>query len=225
MDVAPTVAEQLRVLSSSPDAWADAAAWAWGRQHPGPAGDAEGAAGPADGELTARWGRLSREVVAVVPSCVAVSIAVSRLGIDVVITAPTAAPEPMPRVLQVYSSLALSLPAAGSGCLLVLQASAPGAFVLLAEQLAVLLGSGHQPPELDAHLAPVATSTGSALAEALADLSLLDRALGLLIDHGWPPEAGERELHRRASASGLTVTGVAERMLTPSSPAVPDGLD
>jgi hypothetical protein len=164
-------------------------------------------------------------VVAVVPSCVAVSIALSRLGIDVVITVPISGADLMPRATELLSSLALSLPAAGLGCVLVLQASAPGAFVLLAEDLAALLGSGHLPPELDAHLAPLAVSTGSALAESLADLSLLDRALGVLIDRGWSPEAGERELRRRASAAGLTVAGVAERLLASPSPAVPNGVD
>jgi hypothetical protein len=221
VDVPPPLAEQLQVLRSSPDA----AALARGRQHRGPARDAEGTAGLADGGVTARLGRLGREVVAVVPSCVAVSIALSRLGIDVVITVPLSGDNRMRRATEVLSSLALSLPAAGSGCVLVLQASAPEAFVLLGEDLAVLLGSGHQPPEFDAHLAQVAASTGSDLAEALAELSLLDRALGVLIDDGWPPEAGEGELHRRASAAGLTVTKVAERMLAPSSPAAPDGLD
>jgi hypothetical protein len=185
----------------------------------------EGAASPADGELTARWGRLSREVVAVIPSCVAVSITLSRLGIDVVITVPTSGADPMPRTAQVLASLALPLPAAGVGCVLVLQASAPEAFVLLAEDLATLLAGGPQPPELDAHLAPLAASTGSALAESLAELSLLDRALGVLVDQGWTPEAGERELHRRASAAGVTVTAVAEQLLAPPSPGAPRGID
>jgi hypothetical protein len=212
VDVVPTLAEQLRVLGSSPGAWAEADA------------DAD-----PDGELTARWGRLSREVVAVVPSCVAVSIALSRLGVDVLITAPitgpVAAPEPTPRVVLISSSLALSLPAAGSGSVLVLQASAPGAFLLLAEHLTALLGSGHPSPELDAHLAPLGASTGPVLAEALAELSLLDRALGVLIGHGWPPEEGEQELHRRAAAAGLTVAAVAERLLASPSPAAPQGTD
>jgi hypothetical protein len=225
VDVPPTLAEQLQSLSHSPQQCADASACARGRRHHGPTGDGEGAACPADGALTAQLDRLGREVVAVVPSCVGVSIAVSRLGIDVVITLPIAGAHLMPRVTEVLSSLALSLPAAGVGCVLVLQASAPGAFVLFAEDLAPLLGSGHQPPELDAHLAPRAASSDSALAESLADLSLLDRALGVLIDQGWSPEAGERELHRRASAAGLTVTGVAERLLASPSSTGRSGVD
>jgi hypothetical protein len=210
VDVVPTLAEQLRLLGYSPGAWPDA-----------------------DGELTAGWDRLSREVLAVVPSCVAVSIALSRLGIDAVITAPItgpitgpiAAPQPMPSAGQISSSLALSLPVAGSGCVLVLQASAPGAFVFLAEHLTALLGSGHPSPELDAHLAPLGASTGPVLGEALAELSRLDRALGVLIGHGWPPEEGEQELHRRAAAAGLTVAAVAERLLASPSPAAPQGTD
>ena len=225
MDVPPTLAEQLQALSHSPDPYADAAAGARGGQPRGPAGDGEGTAWPADGELTEGLDRLSREVVAVVPSCVAVSIALSRLGIDVVITVPTSGADPVPGTVEVLASLALPLPAAGLGSVLVLHASAPGAFVLLAKDLARLPGSGNRPPELDAHLVSLAAPTGSALAESLADLSLLDRAVGVLIDQGWPPEAGERELHRRASAAGLTVAAVAERLLASPSPAGPHGLD
>jgi hypothetical protein len=169
--------------------------------------------------------RLSREVVAVVPSCVAVSIAASRLRIDVVITLPIAGVDLRPQVTEVRSSLALSLPAAGVGCVLVLQASAPGAFVLLAEDLAALLGRGQQPPELDAHLAPLTASTDPALAGSLAELSLLDRALGVLIHQGWPPEAAEAELHRRAAIAGLTLAALAERLLASPSPAAPQGTD
>lgn len=146
MDVPPTLAEQLQALSHSPDPCADAAADGGGRQLRGPAGDGERTARPTDVELTAGLGRLSREVVAVVPSCVAVSIALSRLGIDVVITVPTSGGDRMPRTTEVLASLALSLPAAGVGCVLVLQASAPGVFVLLAEDLAALLANGHQRP-------------------------------------------------------------------------------
>jgi hypothetical protein len=156
---------------------------------------------------------------------VAVSIEVSRLGIDVVITLPIAGADLMPRAAEVHSSLALSLPAAGLGCVLVLQASAPGAFVLLAEDLAALLGNGQQSPELDAHLAPLTAWTGSALAESLAELSLLDRARGVLIGQGWPPDAAEAELHRRAGIAGVTVAAVAERLLASLSPAAPQGTD
>jgi hypothetical protein len=220
VDVPPTLAEQLQALRHP----SDTAAGAHRRQPGGPPGDSEGGHRPADGELTESLGRLSREVVAVVPSCVAVSIALSRLGIDVVIAMPTSAADALPGTAEVLASLALPLPAAGMGSVLVLQASAPGAFVLLAQDLARLPG-GHQPPELDAHLMPLAVSTGAGPAESLADLSLLDRALGVLIDQGWPPEAGEGELHRRASVAGLTVAAVAERLLASPSPPGPHGTD
>lgn len=209
MDVPPTLAQQLQALSDSPDPFAVAAS-------------GEDAARPAGGALIAQVDRLSREVIAAIPSCVAVSIAVTRLGIDVVLTLPLAEADPMPRATEALSSLALSLPAAGVGCVLVLQASAPGAFVLLADDLA-LLGSGRQPPELDAHRAPLTASTGPSLAGSLAELSLLDRALGVLIGQGWSPEAAEAELHRRSTVAGLRVAAVAERLLASPSPAAPDG--
>jgi hypothetical protein len=201
VDVLPTFAEQLQSLSRSPYRCA------------------------ADGALTAHFVRLSRDVVAVVPSCVAVSIAVTRLGIDLEITLPIPGADLMPRATEVHSSLALSLPAAGLGCVLVLQASAPGVFVLLAEDLAALLGDGQQPPEVDAHLAPLTASTAPALTVSLAELRLLDRALGALIGQGWPPEAAEAELRGRAAIAELTVAAVAERLLASPSPAAPHGTD
>jgi hypothetical protein len=212
VDVPPTLVQQLQALSDSPDPFAVAAS-------------GEDAGRPAGGALIAQLDRLSREVIAAIPSCVAVSIAVTRLGIDVVLTLPLAEADPMPRATEVLSSLALSLPAAGVGCVLVLQASAPGAFVLLADDLVALLGSGRQPPELDAHRAPLTASTGPSLAGSLAELSLLDRALGVLIGQGWSPEAAEAELHRRSTAAGLGVAAVAERLLASPSPAAPDGID
>ena len=216
MDVPTTLAEQLRSLSRSPHP--DAATGALGCRARGSAGEGAGTARPSDGELIAGLTRLSREVVAVVPSCLAVSIRFSRLGIDVGITAPTSGASPVPDPAEVRASLALPLPTSGFGSVLVLQASEPGAFALLADDLTALLGSGREPPELDAHLGPLAASPGSSLADSLADLRLLDRALGVLIDQGWPPEAGEAELHRRAIATGVTVAGVAERLLAPRPP-------
>ena len=212
MDVPPTLAQQLQALSDSPDPFAGAAS-------------GEDAARPAGGAMIAQVDRLSREVIAAIPSCVAVSMTVTRLGIDVVITLPLVGADPMPRATEALSSLALSLPAAGVRCVLVLQASTPGAFVLLADDLVALLGSGRQPPELDAHRAPLTASTGPALAGSLAELSLLDRALGVLIGQGWSPEAAEAELHRRSTVAGLRVAAVAERLLASPSPAAPDGID
>jgi hypothetical protein len=215
VDIPATLAEQLQVLSRSPQPDTGAL----GHPSRDPRGDGARTARPADGELTAGLVRLSREVVAVVPSCVAVAIAVSRLGVDVVITVPAGGAARVHRATEVLASLALPLSAAGFGSVLVLQASAPGAFVLLADDLAALLGSGHPPPELDLHLGPLSSSTGG----ALADLRLLDRALGVLIGQGWAPQAAEEELRRRAAAAGLTVAEVAERLL--ESPQRSAGVD
>jgi hypothetical protein len=196
VDVPPTLLEQLQALSRSP--------------HPGawPAGTAH----PADGELTVALCRLSREVLVAVPSCMAVAITLSRLGVHVVVTGPAGGSARVDRATQVLASLALPLRAA-FGSVLVLQASAHGAFALLAGDLAALRGSGLPQPVLDEHLSPLAASPDSALAASFADLRLLDRALGVLIEQGWPPEVGEEELRRRAAAEGVTVAAVADRLL------------
>ena len=168
--------------------------------------------------LTAGLGRLGREVVAVVPSCVAVSIAARRLGVDVVITVPAGGTGRVHRAREVFASLALPFPPAGFGLVLVLQASEPRAFERLADNLAALRGSGQPPPVLDAHLGAL-SSSWDGVADSFADLRLLDRAIGVLIDQGRPPEAAEAELHRRAADAGLTVAAAAHVLLT--SPTLP----
>jgi hypothetical protein len=213
VDVPPTLAEQLWSLSGP--GHPDAAPGASGRRLRDTADDPT--AGLSDGELIAGLSRLSRDVLAVVPSCLAVWIRFTRLGIDVGVPAPADGAPLLPDA-EVRASMALPLRAAGFDGVLVLQASAPGAFALLADDIATLLGSARELPELDAHLSPVAESPGSALAGSLADVRLLDRALGVLIDQGWPPETGEEELHRRAAAAGVPVAAVAERLLAPRAP-------
>jgi hypothetical protein len=119
----------------------------------------------------------------------------------------------------VLASLAVPLRGAGIRSVLVLRASTAGAFVRMADDLDVLLGSGCPPSRLDQDLSLPAASTGAALAVALADLRLLDRALGVLIDQGWAPEDGEVELHRRAAEAGMTSATFARWLVAPPGPA------
>jgi hypothetical protein len=217
VDVPATLAAQLQALSGCshdlgvalPQHTADGA----------PAGQVP------DGELTVELGRLGRAVLAAVPSCLAVTIAVTRLGVDVPLTVLAADATRDHVSVPVLASLAVPLPAAGFGGILVLQASAPGAFQLLAADLGKSWGSDRPRVRLDEHLRIPPASTGATVAAVLVELQRLNRALGVLIGQGWLPEAGERELHRRAAATGTTVAAVSDRLLRSPVPGAGPGTD
>lgn len=175
MRITATVAEQLRLLQ----------------------GDL-----PPGGDFAAGLIQLSRDVAVAVPSCLAVTVTLARLGGEISVST-TAEPG------EVLASLAVPL----SGGLLVLRAGEAGAFLLLAEDLDGLLRPDRPPVHLDQHLGwPTATS-GESLTTSLADLSVVDRAVGVLVDRGLPPGAAHRELWRRAGATGTTVVAVSRDLL------------
>jgi hypothetical protein len=101
---------------------------------------------------------------------------------------------------------------------LILYAGRAGAFVDLAADLQYALAGRHPGAsvddnlELDRHLPPRTTDSGLT---GLAELSLLNRAAGVLIDRGVDPPAALAELERRAGAAGLDRYSYAEQLLKP----------
>jgi hypothetical protein len=161
------------------------------------------------GDLAQELTRLGRDVAVAVPSSVAVTILLDRMDTEVSVSAIT---EPAP----VLASLAMPLSAGAFTGLLILRASASGAYLLLADDLAGLLGPGDRPAEIDAHVSWPTTSSES-LAASLAELGSIDRAIGVLIGQGFPPEEAQHELERRAGAADATIT-TASRDLVASLP-------
>ena len=158
-------------------------------------------------DLVAALDRLGRDVVRAVPSCLAVTITHAGLGgeISVSTTAGRAA---------VLASLAVPLSAVAAGDLVILRAREAGAFLLLADDLDVLLGPDHHPPvRLDEHLTWPTAANGESLGASLADLSVIDQAIGVLVDRGLPPEAAHRELWRRVGETNTTVAAVSRAVL------------
>jgi len=161
---------------------------------------------PEDGrDLMEGLGRLGRDVALAVPSSLAVTILLDRQGSEVCISALT---EPA----AVLASLAVRLPGGVHDHLLILRAGAPGAYLLLAEDLRALLGPDHPSAVLDGHLSWPPLSGGS-LATALADLRSINQAIGVLTDRGFPPSDARRELQRRATAGNRTVAAVSRQLL------------
>jgi hypothetical protein len=113
----------------------------------------------------------------------------------------------------IATSLLLPLPAisaAEPGGALLLYAANAGAFVDLAADLAWALGLDPAALILDEHLtAPAGVSALSGLAE----LSITNQAIGVLIDRGHTPQTARDELHRHASNEGCPLHTSAEHLM------------
>ena len=153
-----------------------------------------------------------------VPSCLGVTLTISRHNLPVTITVRTA-PQHEPPVL---SSLAVQLPApateghhgAADARALTLYAAAANAFAGVAANLLALLDLDPRRALLDGHLElPPVDATASALKRQLDDVSDTDLALGALLDKGMLLDAGRRELERLASLNRTTTDGAARLIL------------
>jgi hypothetical protein len=157
--------------------------------------------------------RLGRDVALAVPSFLAASIVLARLGGEISISTVAGAAEPA----VVLASLAVPLPGATSGDepsdILVLRAGATGAFLLLADDLDGLLGRGHPTIDVDKHLGFPPAPTTESFAASLADLRVVDQAVGVLVDRGLHPDAAGRELQRWAGDGDTTVSVVSRALL------------
>jgi nucleotide-binding universal stress UspA family protein len=170
--------------------------------------------------FTAELNRLATDLARAVPSLLAVSVTLRRLGREVPVTA--LAPEA--QAAHVLSSLAVPLTAGEPADVLVVRAGDAGAFLLLADDLAGLLGAGYAPLEIDGHLSLPAGPANSFEA-AIAELSVVNQAIGVLLDRGATPEAGLADLHRRAVKTETSVTRVSQQVLASLPPWTEDGRD
>lgn len=190
MEITAALAEQLRIL----------------------AGD------PRDGDrLASDMNQLARDVTHAVPSCLAVSITLVRLGAEITLSFPI---RPM-HFVPVLASLAVPLSASEPGDILILRAGDAGAFLLLADDLNGLLDPADPPIAVDGHLHWPTILADDSLAAALEDLQAVNQAIGILIDRGFAPDAAGQELHRRAHDAGITIAA-ASRLLQKSLTPPPD---
>lgn len=154
--------------------------------------------------------RLGRDVALAVPSTVAVTIVVARAEGEINVNT-------LAQPATVLASFAVPLYAGAATAVLILRASTAGAYLLLADDLAGPLGPDHRSAEVDAHLSwPDLVS--ESLADSLAELASIDRAIGLLFDQGSLPEEALDELARRARVTGATVATVSRELLVSLQP-------
>lgn len=191
MDLTASLARHLQALTDDPY-----------RDYPD--GDDPDGDRPGRGErLAAPLKELASELAAAVPSCLAVSILLGHLNIEVTIGVAARAAD----TSAVLASLAVALSTDAPTDMLIVRAAQPGAFLLLADDLTARLGLHRPAVELDRHLSMPPVLTSESLAASLNELGAVNQGLGVLIEQGMPPEAAHEELQRRARALGTTLGG------------------
>ena len=158
--------------------------------------------------------QLGAAVAGAVPSCLAVSIVLERAAGGTTVSTLARGIDST----AVLASLAVPLSAAEHGDVLILRASEPGAFLLLADDLAGLLGPGDPPMALDRHLSWPSAAAGESLPASVADLSAVNQSLGVLVDQGLLPEAAHEELQRRADDADVTIAAAGRVLLAALPP-------
>jgi hypothetical protein len=146
-----------------------------------------------------------------VPSCLGVSLTLSRRGSPITLAALTEGREGE----RVHSSLAIRLPTpAGDEVTgeraLILYAATTEAFGALALDLLALLDLDPGKAILDGHLdLPAGDGLAPGLRGQLDDVRTIDLALGVLLDRGVLTTAGWAELERLVAHSGTSVVAAA----------------
>lgn len=117
---------------------------------------------------------------------------------------------------QVLSSVKIPMPGATVGAIsnsdtyVVLYATQPGAFVDIAADLTWLTGRPYEHYELDRHLTLAAAPDR---VQSVHTARTINQAIGVLIAHGFTPEAAQLELRARSVSAGVGVHTVASRIL------------
>lgn len=116
--------------------------------------------------------------------------------------------------VDVGTSLRLALPSVDprhlSPVVVVFYAGSPGAFVDLAADLAFLTARPLSDFAVDQHLPGPAEQ---AYATDLFEVSIINQAVGALIDQGYTPEQAERHLEVESAAAGISRYAVGLRIL------------
>lgn len=154
------------------------------------------------------------DVSAVVSSFLGLTIRLELDGFPVTVTAVEADPAPVSG-----ASLELRLPPlpGGVGGNVVFYARQPGAFVDLAADLQVLFAPGGR-VVLDGHRPGASDPPHQAGVTGLAELGVVNRAIGVLITRGYTPIDAHAELRRRAHHTRHSVPDAAADVLSPPTP-------
>lgn len=159
-------------------------------------------------DLRGQFGRTADLVAYIVPSFCDLALSVTVDDVTVTVTTMTDdASIPAP----VCSSLLLpACEQPAKGHLLLFAFTAHAFDQLAAELTAAADARGLPRPELDQHLD---TRPHTTAVDSVADISAVHQALGALLDKGWLPDDGRRELARRAAINSSSLSGEARLVL------------
>lgn len=152
--------------------------------------------------------QLGTIVAAAVPSCVSISVWLAVVGPD----APVTIGIQHGTVGPVLASLAVPRSLSEPADMVLFQASEAGAFLLLADDLRGLLDPLLS-LRVDEHLQVEIDTTAGRLLSAMSELSVVNQAIGILIDRGLLPEEAHAELSRLAARDGTDVAAVSRQIL------------
>ena len=189
-----------------------------------PVDDAErrvsAAAAAGHAEVVVELGRLLELAVLAVPTCLGASLIIHGRGESVAFSELRAGWNGVP----VLASLAVRLPrppanpVRDGGAELRIYAGAPHAFAHTAPWLLALMDMTARQMTLDAHLElPDLGQERAARNRWLTEQTVVDRALGVLLDRGLLPGAGRLELDRLAALGGTTALEAAHLLLAPAT--------
>ena len=101
---------------------------------------------------------------------------------------------------------------AGAGSNVIFYAGRPGAFVDLAADFRFAYGLDGR-VVLDEHFHPPASPVDPSGVTGLTEFSLINQAIGVLIEQGQTRETAPAELHRRAERASRTLSEAAQQLL------------
>ncbi len=154
-----------------------------------------------------------------IPSLLGFTISLGIDGTPVIVQVATRSDESSAAGSSLHLPLAWMPDHAGSS--LTFYASTPGAFVDLAADLAFAIGPRHG-IVLDGNLDALPRAPA---VFGLAGLSVVNRAVGMLIERGLEPDTAMAELEHRSAHENLTVPEAAAELIARSGPdpSAPDG--
>lgn len=172
--------------------------------------------GVADGTSPDALTALAADLERAVPSYLGLQLVLRDHGHEVTLTAfdLTTTADLISTSLRLTLA-ALGVPGADPSSSITFYAQNPGAFVDLAADLTVALpGHGRDGISVDDERRPSTLHPGLTGA---AELSTINRAVGVLIGQGHHPGQAHGELERRAAAAGVTVLAFATQLVRPTS--------
>jgi len=164
--------------------------------------------GNVDGQLAQSMRAMRKDAQGAVHSLVGFSITVSMSGQDVTLTSLGNSVQSADVVVSLR--VPFDPRATGISGAATFYAAQAGAFDTLADELGRLLGAPEQVLVPDASVPPrlVSGLTGA------VELSVINRALGVLIEMGYTPAEAQHQLRWRADRSRVSLPDVAQQLLS-----------